>query len=183
MGGPSEPSDDFLRAPQAGGPRPYERRTLRARHRAVVRALAEVLFSPDGEVDAGRLDRFVGDVDRFLSPASKTLRWGLLVILDLLRWAPILMLRRLSAFESLSRADRTRMVEAMERSRSARLALVVVAYKTVMTILFFESPEELKLIGYPGAERHRYRRGLPLADAAPASGAHPAVPRAPDVPS
>jgi hypothetical protein len=144
------------------GPKPYERRTLRARHRAVVRALAEVLFSPDGEVDAARLDAFPGEVDRFISPASKTLRFGLRLLLDVLRWAPVFVLRKLAPLEALPRADRTRLVEAMERSRWAKVALTIVAYKTVMTILFYESDEELRQLGYPGAERHRYRRGLPI---------------------
>ena len=50
------------------------------------------------------------------------------------------------------------------------LTLIVVAYKTIMSILFFESEAELRAIGYPGHERYRYR--LPL-EAAAKSDAHP----------
>jgi hypothetical protein len=129
----------------------------------VVRALAEALFSPDGEVDAARLDAFATEVDAFLSPASKTLRFGLMLMLDVIRWAPLFVIGRLAVFESLARADRSRMIEAIDRSRVTQLTLVLVAYKTVMTILFFESEEELRAIGYPGPERHRYKRALPPA--------------------
>ena len=143
-------------------PRPYQRTTLRARHRPVVRGLAEAFFSADGEVEPAQLDAFVDEVDRFVSPASKTLRWGLLVMLDVVRWAPLFVLGRFSTFEGLPRADKTRMLEAMDRSKIAELTLIVVAYKTIMSILFFESAIELSALGYPGPERHRYRRGLPL---------------------
>ncbi len=97
-----------------------------------------------------------------MSPASKTLRWGLLVMLDVVRWAPLFVLGRFSTFEGLPRAEKTRMLEAMDRSKIAELTLIVVAYKTIMSILFFESAIELSALGYPGPERHRYRRGLPL---------------------
>ncbi len=148
-------------------PKPYQRTTLRARHRPVVRGLAEAFFSPDGEVDAERLDAFVGEVDRFVSPASKTLRWGLKVMLDVVRWAPLFIIGRWSTFENLPRADKTRMLEAMDRSRVAELTLIVVAYKTIMSILFFETPSELRDLGYPSHERHRWRRALRQLPEAP----------------
>lgn len=146
-----------------GIPKPYQRTTLRARHRPVVRGLAEALLSPDGEVDPERLDAFVDEVDVFVSPASKTLRWGLLVMLDVVRWMPLFLIGKFSTFEGLPRGEKTRMLEAMERSKVAELTLIVVAYKTIMSILFFEAPHELRGIGYPGHERHRYLRGLPAA--------------------
>ncbi len=157
----------------AGPPKPYQRSTLRARHRPVVRGLAEAFFSPDGEVEPARLDAFVDEVDRFVSPASKTLRWGLLVMLDVVRWAPLFILGRFSTFEGLARADKTRMLEAMDRSKVAELTLIVVAYKTIMSILFFETPSELRELGYPGHERHRWARALTVAGPAPPGEASP----------
>ena len=157
-------------------PKPYQRTTLRARHRPVVRGLAEAFFSPDGEVAAARLDAFVDDVDRFVSPASKTLRWGLLVMLDVIRWAPLFIIGKWSTFESLPRADKTRMLDAMDHSKIAELTLIVVAYKTIMSILFFESDDELRAIGYHGPERHRYKLGLPVVP--PAAASTPAMPAA-----
>jgi hypothetical protein len=148
-------------------PKPYARTTLKRRHRPVVRALAETLFSPDGEVEPERLDAFVDEVDSFISPASKTLRFGLCLMIDVVRWAPLFLLRRFRAFEELPRAERSRMLEAMDHSRVAELTLVLVAYKTLMTILFFESDVELRAMGYPGPERHRYKRALPAAPTGP----------------
>ena len=68
----------------------FRRTTLRPRHRPIVRALAEALFSPDGEATPERLDAFVDEVDDFISPASKTLRFGLVMMLGILRWSPLL---------------------------------------------------------------------------------------------
>jgi hypothetical protein len=125
----------------------------------VVRGLAETLFSPNGEVEPARLDAFIDEVDAFMSPASKTLRFGLCLMLDVIRLAPLFVIRRWSTFEALSLSDRTRMLEAMDRSRVAELTLIVVAYKTLMSILFFEAESELLAIGYPGPERHRHELG------------------------
>jgi hypothetical protein len=125
-----------------------------------VRALAEAFFSEDGEAGPDRLDAFVGEVDRYISPASKTLRFGMLLILDVLRWLPLFIIARPSAFEQLPVADRVRMLQKMERSRLALLPMFVVAYKTVLTLLFYEDEDELRGVGYPGAERHRYKRML-----------------------
>jgi hypothetical protein len=149
------------------GPRPYNRQTLRARHRPVVRALAEALFSPDGELDAARLDAFVTEVDHFISPASKTLRFGLLVMLEVLRFSPVFVIHRWTTFDALPRGERTRMLEAMEHSRVAELTLIVVAYRTLMTIIFYEADDQLRQIGYPGPERHRFKRALPVAEPPP----------------
>src|SRR5262245_4009424 len=69
--------------------RDYTRTTLKPRHRPVVRALAEALFQGETPIPAARLHGFADEVDRFVSPASKTLRFGLVVVLDLIRWAPL----------------------------------------------------------------------------------------------
>jgi hypothetical protein len=140
--------------------RDFRRQTLRPRHRPVVRALAEAFFSEDGEAEAARLDAFVGEVDRYISPASKTLRFGMLLILDILRWLPLFIIARPSAFEELPVADRVRMLKKMEQSRLVPLALIVAAYRTVLTLLFYEDEGEFRGLGYPGAERHRYKRVL-----------------------
>ena len=140
----------------------FARTTLRARHRPVVRALAEAMFAPDGDVSSERLDAFVDDVDAFISPASKTLRFGLVLMLVVLRWSPLLFFR-LRAFDELSVDDRLSHLERLEKSKITQLPLIVVAYKTVMTMLFYEQEEELAALGYPGPERKRWRRSLPQA--------------------
>lgn len=138
----------------------YARTTLTERHRPMVRALAEALFSPDGEVSEERLDAFVDEVDRFISPASKTLRFGLVLMLFVLRWSPLLY-GRLRLFDEMPVADRIHHLERLDRSKIKQLPLLVVAYKTVMSMLFYEDEAELTGIGYPGAERKRWR--LPAA--------------------
>ncbi len=132
----------------------------------MVRALAEAMFSHDGEVSPERLEHFPEEVDAFISPASKQLRLGLVFVLFVLRWSPLL-LGRFSTFDALSVDERVRHLERLEHSRIKPLPLLVVAYKTVLTFVFYEAPEELKGLGYPGEERTRYKRSprLPMAEA------------------
>ena len=141
--------------------RDFRRRTLGPSTRRTARALAEAFFGAAGHEDPARLEGFVGELDAFISPASKTLRFGLLAMLVLLRWSPLLF-GRLSTFEELSPEARVAQLERLERSRVAQLPLLVVAYKTVMTMLFYEDEAELRALGYPGLERQRWRRKLPV---------------------
>jgi hypothetical protein len=144
--------------------RDYARTTFAPRHRAVLRAFAEALFfdesAPFGE---GRLDALVDDCDDFVSRASKTLRFGLRFILDAIRWLPLLVVHRFSTFEELPLPVRVTMLERMDRG-VAPLPLMLVAYKTILAMLFFEAPKELLDIGYPGPARERWKRGLPMAE-------------------
>jgi hypothetical protein len=143
--------------------RDYARTTFAPRHRRVLRAFAEALFfDEERPFEVGRLDALVDDCDDFVSRASKTLRFGLRGILDAIRWLPPLVVRRLSTFEELPLADRVRMLERMDRG-TPPLPLMLVAYKTILAMLFFEAPGELVDIGYPGPERSRWRRALPVA--------------------
>lgn len=127
----------------------------------MVRALAETMFPGDVEgsgdqaITPERLEAFVDDVDAFISPASKTLRFGLIAILVAIRWSPLLYWK-LRPFDELSVGDRVRHLERLERSKVAHLPLLVVAYKTVLTMLFYEDPTEQRAIGYPGPTRRRW---------------------------
>lgn len=121
----------------------------------MVRALAEAMFSPDGEVSPERLDVFVAEVDAFISPASKTLRFGLVLMLFAIRWSPLLF-RRFRTFDELSIDARLHHLERLEASPVKQLPLLVVAYKTVLTMLFYEDPAEERRLGYPGPERKRW---------------------------
>ncbi len=143
----------------------FHRTTLAPRHRPLVRALAEALFSPNGEATAERLDGFVDEVDAFMSPASKTLRFGLVMMLHVLRWSP-LFFGRFRLFEDLTVDDRVAHLERLDRSKIKQLPLIVVAYKTVLTMIFYEDEDELRGLGYPGPERKRYLNVLPPAKVA-----------------
>jgi hypothetical protein len=144
----------------------FARKTLARRHRVVVRALGEAFFSPDGEVTEIGLDELVFEVDRFISPASKTLRFGLVLMLDIIRWAPMLM-GHFKTFEELGVDDRVHVLERLEGSRVVQVPLLVAGYKTIMTMLFFETPRELMGLGYT-EERTRYKL-LPVTNAGPAA--------------
>lgn len=133
----------------------FTRTTLHARHRPVVGALAEAMFSPDGEATPARLDAFVDELDRFISPASKTLRFGLLMMLHIIRWSTNLY-GKLQLFEDMAVEDRVQHLERLDRSKVKQLPLLVVAYKTVMTMLFYEDENELRALGYPGHARKRH---------------------------
>jgi hypothetical protein len=143
----------------------FRRTTLRPRHRPIVRALAEALVSPGGEATPERLDAFVDEVDAFISPSSKTLRFGLVAMLTVLRWSPLLF-GRFRLFEDLTVEERISHLERLDRSKVKHLPLIVVAYKSVMTMLFYEDEQELKGLGYPGPERKRHLqlRPAPRAD-------------------
>jgi hypothetical protein len=138
----------------------FQRTTLRPRHRPIVRALAEALFSPDGEASPERLDAFVDEVDAFISPSSKTLRFGLVMMLHVLRWSPFFF-GTLRAFDDMTVEDRLHHLERLDRSKVKQLPLIVVAYKTVMTMLFYEDEQELRGLGYPGHARKRYLEVAP----------------------
>lgn len=120
----------------------------------MVRALGEALFSPDGEASPEKLEAFVDEVDRFISPASKTLRFGLLAMLFVLKWSPIFF-GRLRTFDELSVEERVHHLEKLERSKVRQLPLIVVGFKTVMSMLYYETPDELAALGYR-SERKRY---------------------------
>ncbi len=143
------------------GTKDYRRTTLRAHHRPIVRALAEAFFSPEGEIDDAELDALVDEADRFVSPASKTLRFGLKLMIDVLNLSPLLF-GRFRTFATMSVADRVHHLERLETSKIAQLSLLVVSYKTVLTLLFYEQPDQLRAIGY-SHDRERWRRSLPVA--------------------
>lgn len=122
----------------------------------MIRALAEAFFSPDGEVTPERLDAVADELDAFISPASKTLRFGLVAVLTLLRWSPLLYFK-LRTFEALSNHERIEHLERLERSKITQLSLLVVAYKTILTMIFYEDEAEQTALGYPGPDRKRWK--------------------------
>jgi hypothetical protein len=137
--------------------RDFKRTTLGPRNRRMVAAIAEALFSEDGEaLDGEMLEDFVTNIDGFMSPASKSLRFGLVLMLEALRWLPLFIVRKFATFEELPITTRTEMLERMDRSRISFLPLMVVAFKTMLTIAYYEDDDRLRAIGYPGEERKRW---------------------------
>lgn len=104
-------------------------------------------------MDDPRIDAVVHEVDAHLAATSPVLRTGLVIVLDVLRALPLFVLGRLALLEHLAPTDRARFLERLDRS--PRLSLPLVAYKTLVTIAFYELPGELENIGY-GSERRRW---------------------------
>jgi hypothetical protein len=128
-----------------------------------MRALTEAFFTDDQTLAPGRLDAYVDDVDDHMSRASKTLRFGLLLMIEALRLLPPLIVRRFRVFDDLDLEDRVTMLQRMDRSRFPIFPLIVVAFKTLMTMGWFEDAAMLRSMGYPGEARERYKRSLPVA--------------------
>jgi len=151
-------------------PRRAARTTLRLRHRPLVRALAEAMFSHDDGPPSPRLDGIASELDDYVSRASATLRFGLLVMLELVRFAPLFLLWRFATFESLALGDRVRILERMEQSRIVPLMVAFAAYKAILCLLFFEHPEEQRDVGYT-TTRRRWAGALPMVAIEPVSHA------------
>ena len=90
---------------------------------------------------------------------------------------------RLALFDDLTLEDRVRMLEVMESSRFSAVTLLFVAWKAILAIVFFETPEGIAVTGYRGEQRSRYLRVLPTDDVEPrrpaAHSARPARASAP----
>lgn len=145
--------------------RDWERTTYGAYEKRVLRAMAEAFFTdPDEPADRGARARFgwlVDDVDDFISQASPTLRWGTRVAVWLVDWLPLFFIGRFSRCENLPLDERERYLATVEESPLPRVAVLVVMFKTLMTILYFEHPEAAPVLGYDG--RHERFRNIRLA--------------------
>lgn len=139
-----------------------DRSTLSRGDRVVVRAIAEAMFSQDGEVDTAGLDAHVDEVDAFISTASKPLRFGLRVTLFVVRIAPLLFFFRMRMLEALPIDERVALLTRLERSHLANMSLAFIGWRTVMTLVFYEHPAELAALGV-SEERKVYKRRLPIA--------------------
>jgi hypothetical protein len=146
--------------------RDFVRKTLKPRHVSLLPKLAEAYLATDGPMDPVKLEAFTEEVDRAISTASKTLRFGLVLMLDVITWAPLFIIGKPAVFEDLSLDDRVRFLVRLERSRLVQLTLIFVAWKTLLMLVYFEEPEELRALGYPGPERTRYRSLLASGSAA-----------------
>jgi hypothetical protein len=148
--------------------RDWQRKTFGPFGKRVLLALAEAFFTDSNDpADRGAAQRFiwlVDDVDDFISQASPALRWGTRVAALLVEFAPIFFIGRFARCSSLGLEDRERYLATLEASKVPRVAVLVVMFKTVMTVLYFEHPEAAPHLGYDGRhERFRASRAsLPV---------------------
>ena len=161
MGTGSRALERKLRSVRVGPPRDFARTTFKPRQRALVRVLAEAMFAHDRGPPDGRLDAIALEFDRYVSPASTRMRFAMAWMLWLVRVAPLLTIGRFCRFERLALAERVRVLERMAASPIRVLALVLAAFKAILSLLFFEYDDELCELGYT-RERSRYKRALRL---------------------
>lgn len=131
---------------------------LSPRHRTMVRAIAAALFEHESGPTEAQLDAVATAFEAHVGAVSMQLRPVLLLSLDFVRWLPVLLFVAARPFEDLDVEERVRLLERMERSRFMPLLLAFLAYKTLLTMIFFELPEELRAMNYPGLERKRWLR-------------------------
>jgi hypothetical protein len=132
--------------------------TFSERQRAVMKALGEaILHHADGPTPP-QLDVLMADAEAHLGRVSRPQRAAILLGLLLVRFLPFLLLSALEPFDALSVPKRLRLLERMDRSRWSVLLMPLVAFKSLLSLLFFEQPAELRAMGYPGDDRKRWLR-------------------------
>jgi len=128
---------------------------LAPRHRAVVRALGATLFAHADGPRPEQLDALVEGFERHLAPVSKVQRTLLLLAVELVRWLPVLLFIAPHTFEDLSLERRLGLLERMDRSRFTVLLMPLIAFKSLLSMYFFEDPSELRAMGYPGDDERK----------------------------
>ncbi len=109
-----------------------------------MRAVAASLFDPGNGLSAERLDRFANDLQDWGRHAGPKTRVALRAAAFAVQWTPLLTMRRVATFTSLSPADRLRHLEALERFGT--LAAAFAGIKTVFAILWFEDATDLPAV-------------------------------------
>jgi hypothetical protein len=131
---------------------------LAPRQRAMFRALGEALFFHAHGPRPEQLDALVERMERHLEPVSRAQRSLILLALDLVRWLPVLLFMAPRPFEDVSVEGRVRLLERMDRSHATLLLMPLIAFKSIMSMHFFEDEDELRAMGYPGDGRKRWLR-------------------------
>jgi hypothetical protein len=123
--------------------------------RRIVRAIADALLEVD---DCERLGALEEEVSTFVSAAAFATRTTLALALACLRWAPLLLLMSWRPLERLARARRREVLERVERSS---FGLVLVPWRTLLLLHFYEDTRELARIGYRD-DRKRHLAVIPV---------------------
>jgi hypothetical protein len=144
--------------------------------RPLVRSLAEALFHdearPPGEA-AERYEWVTEQADDFAGHASAQLAMSLRLAAIAVEWLPLIVVGRFTRASSMSAEARSAYVSALERHPISWFALLVVAWKTLLTIVWFEHPENAKELQYDG----RHERHLAIGKAPRAAHRHVAFRR------
>jgi len=123
--------------------------------RRVISAVAQSLFEID---DDARVQALTTEVLTFVAAAGAATRVTLWFALALLRWAPLILFL---APRPLDRLTRDRRREVLERIERSAFGLVLVPWRTLLMLHFFEDARELARIGYRN-ERRRHLAVIPV---------------------
>lgn len=129
---------------------------MKSNPRRSIEAIAGALFEVD---DEERMQALADEVLAFVSAAAFATRVTLALALWCLRWSPLLMLVSLRPFDRLARDRRREVLERIERSPS--FGLVLVPWRMLLLLHFYEDARELARIGYR-AERKRHLAVIPV---------------------
>ena len=128
---------------------------MKSSPRRIVAAIADALLEVD---DAERLQALAEEVLAFASAAAFATRVTLGLALLCLRWSPLLLL---VSWRPLDRLDRDRRRDVLTRVEQSSFGLVLVPWRTLLMLHFFEDERELARIGYR-AERKRHLAVIPV---------------------
>lgn len=117
--------------------------------------MADALFEIE---DRTRAEALTDEVFAFLSSAAFATRATLGVALFMLRWAPLLLFM---SWRPLDRLTSERRREVLERIERSSFGLVLVPWRTLLMLHFYEDARELARIGYR-AERKRHLAVIPV---------------------
>ena len=143
--------------------RDWERTTFGPFSRRAISGLAEALFTdPDAPADRGAAARFewvAADADAMISNASGQMRVFMRLTVIALELLPVLFVGRLARCSSLPLDARVRYLQRVEAGKLTQTAMLVVVWKTLLTILYFEHPEAAPRLGYDGRHERWTRIG------------------------
>jgi hypothetical protein len=140
-------------ASETADARDFRRTVFGPRSRPLVFAIAVALMTDPAHPEASSAARFewvVDEADDYIGHASKQLATGLMLALWALEWLPIVIVGRFARASSLSPADRVAYFARLEAHPIALFSLLVVAWKTILTILWFEHPDNAPVLGDDG---------------------------------
>lgn len=128
---------------------------MKSNPRRVVESMAGALFEVD---DEARIETLTGEVLAFVSAAAFVTRVTLGAALWFLRWAPLFMRMSWRPLDWLARDRRCEVLDRVERSA---FGLVLVPWRTLLLLHFYEDTRELASIGYR-VERKRHLAVIPV---------------------
>lgn len=150
-----------------------ERRGLDGESRFILRAFCEALLSDEderGRVLAPRadvVDHVVDQFDLLVGSGSVTLRAGMRALARVVERLPALVLGVVAPMTELTLSERVVYLEALENSRVGLMATAVIAFKIPLSMIAYERPEGLALMGFERPTIQTPRGDVPIPEPRP----------------